>query len=587
MLDLRLYRLAFLPLLLALVVAAFSLRHPPAPLTTTLAPDAFDGGRAAQLLGDLASRFPDRRPGSPGDDAVADRVARTFRHLPGFTVTERRFDAGTIDGTRSLRTVVAERPGQSSRRLVVVAHRDAAGHGDRADLSGTAALLELADVFGGAITRHTLTLVSTSGGSGGAAGAAELAGRLGRDVDAVIALGDLAGTSSRRPWVVPWSDGRGQAPLRLQRTVDAALGQEVGGGPGAPSSTMQFLRMAFPLTVGEQGPLQAANLPSVLVGPGGELGGHGEEATSADRMRQFGRGVLRALTALDASAEPASMTSTAIATQHDVVPPWSVRLVVGALLLPALLGAVDAAFRVRRRRLPMARWALWALAGALPFVSAVLFALLLRATGLLAAPGEPAAPGTESVSAAALVATVAVLAAGWGLARLAVVRRLGLPGHRSAAGAGGPASGIGVALVLALVTFAVWIRNPFAAAFLVPAAHLWLLAAAAEPGARRRGAALAVAGGLVPLALAIGAYGLALHAGPVALAWLALVSVGGGHVGVMGALLGSLALGCGASALVVALRRHGATDETAIPLAPRREPTARTAPPAVVAGRGR
>ena len=39
-----------------------------------------------------------------------------------------------------------------------------------------------------------------------------------------------------------------------------------------------------------------------------------------------------------------------------MLPDWAVRLLVGTLLLPALLTAIDAFFGARRRRLPVARW---------------------------------------------------------------------------------------------------------------------------------------------------------------------------------------------------------------------------------------
>jgi phosphotriesterase-related protein len=44
-LDLRIYRAAFVPVLFAVLVVAFSLQDRPRPLETTLAPDAFDGAR--------------------------------------------------------------------------------------------------------------------------------------------------------------------------------------------------------------------------------------------------------------------------------------------------------------------------------------------------------------------------------------------------------------------------------------------------------------------------------------------------------------------------------------------------------------
>ncbi|HEU4703513.1 MAG TPA: M28 family peptidase, partial [Conexibacter sp.] len=198
MLDPRIYRAGFLPILFALVLVGFSLREPPRPLTASLAPDAFDGAAAFEQLDRLADAAPLRRPGSGGDGLVAQRVERTLR-ASGFRVAVQRFSAETVDGERELQTVVGERAGFSNRRILVVAHRDALGRGARAELSGTAALLELARVLGGRTLRRTLVLASTSGGTAGLAAAERLAAQAGGPVDAVLVLGDMAGTRTDRP----------------------------------------------------------------------------------------------------------------------------------------------------------------------------------------------------------------------------------------------------------------------------------------------------------------------------------------------------------------------------------------------------
>src|SRR5215212_2746625 len=69
--DLRLYRIAWVPAFLALFVCAFALENRPAPVTTPLTADAFDGARAfgrgdeppRDSLRELAATFPDRRAG--------------------------------------------------------------------------------------------------------------------------------------------------------------------------------------------------------------------------------------------------------------------------------------------------------------------------------------------------------------------------------------------------------------------------------------------------------------------------------------------------------------------------------------------
>ena len=175
MLDPRLYRAALAPVLFALILAAFSLEDRPAPLRSTLAPDAFESQRAFRDLRDMANRFPNRRPGDAGDEALATRVAQELRGagLGGgprpFSVRMARLNGETIDGNRQLVNVIARRAGAAGSQIVVVAHRDAAKPRSIAELSGTAALVELGRVLAAGNVRRTITLVSTSGGSGGAA----------------------------------------------------------------------------------------------------------------------------------------------------------------------------------------------------------------------------------------------------------------------------------------------------------------------------------------------------------------------------------------------------------------------------------
>ena len=81
MLNGRLYRAAFAPFVVVLAISAFSLAAREHPLSSALAPDAFDGARAFAEVGSLAQSFPDRAPGSRADDALASRVAATLEGL--------------------------------------------------------------------------------------------------------------------------------------------------------------------------------------------------------------------------------------------------------------------------------------------------------------------------------------------------------------------------------------------------------------------------------------------------------------------------------------------------------------------------
>jgi hypothetical protein len=570
MFDGRIYRAAFVPLLFVLVIAGFSLVSRPGSLRSTLAPDAFNGPRAFSGLEALVKRFPDRRPGSAGDNRLAGYIAQTLRGLggpptpatpggdlgpagAGFQVTTRQLHAQTIDGARTLTTVIAERPGSTGMSpIVIVAHRDAARRDSAAELSGTATLLELARVFSQSETRRTIVLVSTSGGSGGNAGTADFAQHATHPLDAAIVLGDIAGTFSHKPFVLPFSSTSGLAPESLQLTLDSAISQEVGTKAGAPSDSSQLAHLVFPFATGEEAQLNAAGVPSVLVQVSGELGPSPSEPVSATRLLDFGRAVLSASYALDEGPDVAQGSSSRVLLGRKALPAWAIRLLILALLLPPLLASVDAFARLRRRREPVLRWVVWTLTGALPFFTCALFAILLGALEIVAAPAgqtpagslssDESAPG--AVSSAALVLVLALLA--WP----ALVHRLALPLRPSADGAA-----LAVMLVLLGVALLAWVFSPFACLLLVPALHLWLLAAGTyrRPGPTARLLALsAILGGVVPLVLLLVVYARALGLGPVGLSESLVLALAGGQLGAFGALAWSAALGCLLAVVVLA-----------------------------------
>ncbi|HUA74800.1 MAG TPA: M28 family peptidase [Solirubrobacteraceae bacterium] len=561
MLNGRLYRAAFLPFVLVLVVAAFSLAGRVEPLRSSLAPDAFEGQRAYAETLSLAREFPHRRPGSAGDRALAGRVARTLRALGGtagggFTVRTHSFSAQTIDGERELQNVIAQRPGSTAAApIVILAHRDAAGDGARAELSGTAALLELARVFAARETKRTIVLVSTSGGSGGDAGAADFAATHQGPYDAAIVVGDLAGSAQRKPFVVPFSDARGSAPLQLQRTLDDAITREAGADPGAPSAVGQLAHLAFPLTVGEQGPLNAAGIPSVLVQVSGEGGPTAGERVSEQGLESYGRSVLSAIDALDTGRDVPRASETGLLVERKTIPAWALRLLIGTLLLPPLVLAADGLARARRRRLAVARWSLWTLLCAVPFAIAALFAALLGALGIVgAAPPAPIPPKAlsfDGAAAASVFAVALVLALAWLLWPIAL-RRLGVRPRPES-----DAAGVGALLVLLALAVVVWIANPLAALLLVPALHVWLLIVSPELRPRPPLALALVLAGLLPALLLVAFYADQLGLGPGRVAWMAVLLLAGGHVGAPAALMWSIALGCAAAAVMLSVTVGG------------------------------
>ena len=474
-------------------------------------------------------------------------------------MTTTRTTGETIDGERDLDTVTATRAGAPGSQLVVVAHRDAAGRGAKAELSGTAALLELAKVVADGRLQRTITFVSTSGGSGGNAGALAAARRLQRPVDAVLVLGDLASERVRRPFVVPWSSSSGSAPLRLRRTVEAAVRAETGRDPGGHRAGGQFARLAFPVAPGEQGELNRVGLPAVLLQASGERGPRAGAPTRPSRLAVFGRSALRALTALDNGPPIEHGTFRSLVTQRKVLPLWAIRLLVLTLLAPVLVVTVDGFARLRRRHVPVLPWVAWVLAGALPFLLACLFARMLGVTGLIAAaPRTPAPPGALPVDGAALATLLSIALAGalgWLVLRPLVARLTGTGGEPD-----GPGPGGALLLVLCAVSLVVWTRNPYAAALLVAPLHLWFAVVVLARQGRGARVALVVAG-FIPAALATAAIARQLGYGPGEFAWALVLLVAGGGIGPMTWLLWSLVAGCAVAAAAIALRPPEPGDE--------------------------
>lgn len=564
MLNPRIYRAAFLPVLFATIIAAFSLQDRPRPIGTTLAPDAFLGLNATNTLDTLAEDYPERRPGGADDTALAEHIAGRLRSFG--RVRTRSYQAQTIDGERDLRTVIATRPGAPGKGIVIVAHRDAAGREAKAELSGTAVMLELARVLSDGRARRTITFASTSGGSGGAAGAADLARVLPRGTDSVIVIGNVAGRTVRRPLVTTYSNGGGQAPLRLARTMEAGVTGQAGTDPGRANPLTQWARMAFPGTPGEQGELGREGFAAVLLQVSGERPPASDDKIDTRRMELFGRAVLRTVYALDNGPDIADGPQAQIVASRKVLPGWAVRLLVAALLAPALLAAVDGLARVRRRREPVAPWAAWILASAIPFVVAALFAIVLGWTGLIeAAPAAPVVAGAipfDGAAKFALLSVTLVFALAW-LVRPVLVRsaarRLDPVGEDERAAAAASAA---LATVLAGVAVVTWLDNPFAAALLVPAVNIWMIVCAPEVRLARPAAVALVVLALVPVLAAFASIVHDLGGSPVEGLWLAALLVAGGHVGVFTWLLWSTVAACFVAALTLVLRA-GPRDEPA------------------------
>jgi hypothetical protein len=288
----------------------------------------------------------------------------------------------------------------------------------------------------------------------------------------------------------------------------------------------------------------------------GEPGPDADAPVSAERMEGVGRAVLSAVDALDVAPDVESARQTGLVLSHQIVPAWALRLLIGTLLIPPLAVLLDGLARARRRREPLGRWIAWTLACALPFLICALFAILLGALGAL--PATPLAPVSSSALpfngtwATAVLACALVLGLSW-LAWPVLVRRVGLAVGPTPETPGVDVAGIATLLVLLLLACIAWVSDPYTALLLIPGLHLLLPVASPE----RRPHPLAGLGllvlALVPLGLLIAFYAHELDYGLGGVAQSALLLLAGGHVGVLAAVLWSVAFGCALAIALVAL----------------------------------
>jgi hypothetical protein len=523
MIEPRVYRAAFLPALLAVVLAMFSLESRPPPLPQGLAADVlFDGRQAASVARGIAADHPDRRAGTPGDRATADAVAATLRER-GFEVERDVFESQG----RDLVNVLGRRSGRSREQVVVLATRDARGSPDlAASAADTAALAELARVFEGRSSQRTLVLGSIDGSRLGQAGARRLASRLDRDEVAAVLVVSNLGSASEAPPLVGWSGDASRVGIGLERTAAEAVRLELDARVQGSSVAGQLSRLAFPIGLGAQAVFLDRGFDSLRFSGSGELPAGAGERLDPDRLGGLGRAALRTLGAVDGRGAPERGPRSYVTAVSQVLPGWVVSVLALALLLPAVVASVDAFARARRRRQPVLAGlrAPAIVAGAL--LAGLVALKLLTLTG--ATPGAPGAAvepsalpldGPAAVVLGALTAAVAgLLFAGW--------RLLGAGGEQGS----GPGAACAVCLLLSCACLALWVLDPYAALLAVPALHLWLLALLLDPRPARRVRAVALLGGLLaPLVVAL-YYLVALSMNPLHGAWYLLMSAMGGTV---------------------------------------------------------
>ena len=195
------------------------------------------------------------------------------------------------------------------------------------------------------------------------------------------------------------------------------------------------------------------------------------------------------------------------------------------LIVPVLLTTIDACARASRRAYPLLRSLIAVLFTALPFVAAAGGADRQARRADLGGTARPSPAGAVSLGTGGIAVLIAAGVVALAMVPLvrgpyrAVDRQPAAKESRDSRARPVDRRGDGTAVmmlvVLCVVTLVIWLQNPFAAALLVPALHLWLWAIDSDLALPLPARLLMVAAGAVPVALLVAYYGhsLRVHAG--------------------------------------------------------------------------
>lgn len=555
MLDPRVYRAGFLPLIAAIVVVMFSLQTAPQPLPEPVTPPAFEPGSAVRAARTIATLTPDRAPGSEGERRTADLIRERFASIEGAEVAVQEFEGSWEGEDVELRNVLVTLPGASEEVLLVVAPRDTA---TTPDASGSAAatglLLELADSLGATRHERTIVLASTAGSPLGEAGIAELIEGLPapEGITAAIAITDPgAPIAEQGPHVIAGRAQPDSVSGGLTATADRISTGAYGNDAFSEGPWSSLARLALPTGTGQAAALSLAGIEAIAISPAGERppgnSSAAAEAASRQSISASGVAVAELINTLDEEdARPEHGPADLIYVDGSVLPGWSLALLALAIVLPAFLAAGDVWLRDRRRDPRTVRRSIpWALERALPPAVALLTVLVLDLVGLIPDPGFPYDPaGIEIGVRAALAFAAIVLATAFATLLIRPMRTpLDAEPQTLAAAAG---------LMCCIAVVGVWLLNPYLALLLAPATHVWLLAArtVGPPRLAVLGAAIALA--LIPVAAALLTVISALELGAGA-PWHLLLLLASGQIGLLQGGLWCLLIG-GLIAAVAATR---------------------------------
>jgi Peptidase family M28 len=430
------------------------------------------------LAEDLASSYPDRRPGTLGARGAAAWFRRQLDPY-GFDVRTEPFTT-TVHGRRTtLVNLVAEKAGRTPDEIVVMAHRDdgGVGNGLNDNASGTAAMIELARAYAptAAAQRvslpYSLVFLSTDGATTDARAAARFAEQQsGQNILAVLNL-DSIGGHGRPRLIFGANNVRSPAP-GLVETVRAALAQEGNSEPSRPSGLQQLVALGFPFNPYEQAPFVSRGIPAVTVTTAGARppeSGRRERKLDVQHLTVVGLAAQDTIDAIEQGVSLAQGPTSYVFLGQRVIQGWAIEIVLVAMLLPFLAAAVDLFARCRRRRIRIApalrsyrsRLGFWAFVG-LVFLAFGALGFWGSADGRAPALSHVAWPGS------ALLALVFLAGAAWLVARSRILPRRPIRAEERLAGHSAALLALGVVGLLVAAT------NPFALIFVLPSLHAWL-----------------------------------------------------------------------------------------------------------------
>lgn len=535
MLNLRLYRMAWLVAGVAVVVALLTLQ-PVDPAEEPSIPVVFDGEAALELNDRLEAVAPERAPGTEGGRRGAEWVRQELSSVPGAEnrVQVQDFSARSDGRLVRMQNVYLANPGSGGDDggILIVAPRDTPS-GVAAGSSSSAMLVRQARLWAATAHRRPLLFVSTDGSTVGNAGIRWFLSRFSDfTISAAIVL-DGPGEQTDNDLHI-WASGRSsEAALSLASWAEDSIERAGESVVAYPGLWTQLVTRAVPQTFGDQGPMVSAGIPAVTISGRPDSPPRGGLTVDGELLDNAGVAVADLIASLDETRDPPAPAAE-VEVGGQILGPTLARAILLILALPVLVAGADVLSRMRRAGVPRAPGLRGLGRRALPFALLVAVAYGWALVGMFPSSAAGAPPLPDNVPFGATSGLGVALAIGVAVGAFVV--------GRSRVQAAAPASEAGVAAIaLSLLLLVAWVVEPFSLILMLPAAHAALLATAVTR--RWQVAALALVGILTPLA-ACAVIGDRLDRNPAFAAWYLIATTAEGSRGAVGPLIAIAALGC-------------------------------------------